>query len=712
MTDLGVISYSVSAVLFSLLALSLLFAWRGQLDRLLMLIAASISAVWAAVAAYNAGRIPSLSLSLQTLEVFRDLAWLAFLFQLVNTVYKTENKTFIQARRLLAAGITGVSVMLLIVATISRMGELPMPLLLHNYLPTTGHALLGLAGLALVEQLLQHARYERSNAIRFLCLGIGSLFAYDFVLYVNPLISGTMDPDLWDARGIVNALAILLIAVPLVRRQDWSREIFVSHSVVVHAAVLISACLYLMVAVVGGYYIRLFGNDWGGVAQAVFLFGAAIALLLLISSRRLRAHVRVLISKHFFNYKYDYREEWQRFIRTLARGGAGPHLLECATQAIAQIVESPGGKLWLRTESGVYEPVSHWEMPNIPGGIITDDSPLVRFLERWQWIIDFNEYHDDPELYQGLRMPQWLLDIPQGWLVVPLMQDIKLLGFIVLKRSPIQTEFNWEDRDLLKTAGRQAATHLAQLMTTRALIEAREFQAFSKLSAFIMHDLKNLIAQLTLVVSNAAKHKHNPVFMEDAISTVENSVKKMNYLIKQLRASDYGSDTKTRVDLTQLLFDIIDARSKRKPVPILECRRRGTGVLADQERLFSVLEHVIGNAQEATPVDAEIRIILYEEEGWAVIEVRDTGCGMTQEFIQHRLFRPFDTTKGDAGMGIGAYQCREYVHSLGGEIEVRSEPQRGTSFIIRLPTAAEAAEMEGGTRTESHAGMKHAANMK
>jgi putative PEP-CTERM system histidine kinase len=495
----------------------------------------------------------------------------------------------------------------------------------------------------------------------------------------------------------------------VVRRQDWSKEIFVSHSIVVHATVLIAAFVYLLIAVIGGYYIRIYGQDWGGAAQAVFLFSAAIVLLLLISSRRLRAHIRILIGKHFFNYKYDYREEWQRFIRTLARGGAGPHLLECAVQAIAQIVYSPGGKLWLRTESGVYEPVSHWEMPNIAGGIITDNSSLVNFLERWQWVIDFDEYANDPQLYQDLKMPQWLLDLPQGWLIVPLMQDIKLLGFILLKRSPVKTEFNWEDRDLLKTAGRQAAAHIAQLMATQALIEAREFQAFSKLSAFIMHDLKNLIAQLTLVVSNAARHKHNPSFMEDAISTVENSVRKMNFLIKQLRTNDYGIDAKARVDLTQLLFDIIDARSGRKPIPILESHRRGTCVLADKDRLFSVLEHVVENAQEATPADAEIRILLYEEEGWAVIEVRDNGSGMTPEFIQHRLFRPFDTTKGDAGMGIGAYQCREYVHSLGGDIEVKSQPQHGTNFIIRLPVEAEA---RNSVINEGNGALKRAANMK
>ena len=709
MTELGIASYTLSSVLFLSLAVLLLFSWRGELDRLLMLIALIMSALWSGVAAYQVGHIVPGSVSLKTLEIFRDLAWLAFLFQLVNSVYRTENKAFIKVRRLLMAGATGLYLMSLIIFFVSMTGDAPLPLLLQFYVPNIGHALLGLAGLALVEQILQHAHPERRNAVKFICLGVGSLVAYDFILYVNSLALGAIDTDLWNVRGVVNSLSVVLISVPMIRKQDWSKEIFVSHSVVTHAAVFIAACLYLLIAVTGGYYIRRYDDDWGGVAQALFLFGAALVLLLLISSRRLRAHARIIIAKHFFNYKYDYREEWQRFIRTLSKGGAGPHLLERAVQAIAQIVESPGGKLWLRTEAGVYEPVSHWEMPNIPGGIVTKDSSLAHFLERWQWVVDFTEYESDPALYQDLKIPQWILDIPQGWLVVPLMQDIQLLGFILLKRSPVKMDFNWEDRDLLKTAGRQAATHIAQLMATQALIEAREFQAFSKLSAFIMHDIKNLIAQLTLVVANAAKHKNNPRFMEDAISTVENSVAKMNHLLKQLRTNNYGSHAKSRIDLAQLLFDVINARLGAKPVPILECRRRGLGVLADQDRLSSVFEHIIGNAQDATEAGGEIRVILYEEEGWAVIEIRDTGCGMTPEFVQHRLFRPFDSTKGDAGMGIGAYQCREYVHSLGGQVEVRSEPGRGTTFIIRLPAAASA-----GTRgkIEDHDRLKHAANMK
>ncbi len=107
-------------------------------------------------------------------------------------------------------------------------------------------------------------------------------------------------------------------------------------------------------------------------------------------------------------------------------------------------------------------------------------------------------------------IPEWLERMPRAWLVVPLIVHDRLIGFIVLARSPAQLHFNWEDSDLIKTAGRQAAVHLAQLEASRALAEAQQFEACNRLTAYVMHDLKNLIAQLSLVVTNAAKHRNNP----------------------------------------------------------------------------------------------------------------------------------------------------------------------------------------------------------
>ena len=268
------------------------------------------------------------------------------------------------------------------------------------------------------------------------------------------------------------------------------------------------------------------------------------------------------------------------------------------------------------------------------------------------------------------------------------MQDIELLGFVVIPHPVAKHQINWEDHDLLKTAGRQAASHLAQLMAVQALVEAREFQAFSKLSAFVIHDLKNLVAQLSLVVSNAAKHKHNPEFMDDAIKTVDHSVSKMNRLLAQLRqgrtAAQPPSDNQ-KVELNTLINDVVNERSNQTPQPRFHSQCDEIYIAANTDRIASVLEHIIQNAQDATPPDGWVNVKLTSEDNLAAIEISDNGCGMDQAFIHNRLFRPFDTTKGQGGMGIGVYESREYIQELKGSIHVTSEPGNGTTFTISLP---------------------------
>jgi putative PEP-CTERM system histidine kinase len=309
----------------------------------------------------------------------------------------------------------------------------------------------------------------------------------------------------------------------------------------------------------------------------------------------------------------------------------------------------------------------------------------VSFLTTWQWVIDVDEYARDPDLYQDLTLPEWLGSHPDAWLVVPLMQDVELLGFVVIDRAPAAHAINWEDHDLLKTAGRQAATHLAQLMAVQALVEAREFQAFSRLSAFVIHDLKNLVAQLSLVVTNAAKHKRNPAFMEDAIGTVENCVTKMNRLLAQLRKGKTQPGKAAALNLGTALREVVQQRQEQEPRPTLETSGPTLTVLADHDRLTAVLTHLIQNAQEATASDGWVRVKAWRSGALVHIEIADNGCGMDANFIRDRLFRPFDSTKGQGGMGIGAYESRDYVRELGGDIDVASQPGQGSTFLISLP---------------------------
>lgn len=694
-TNIAAISYSATAVFFLGLTVVLLTSWRGRLQGGLLALAALMTALWAAAAVYlaAAGGTPALNL-LQLAEILRNAAWFGFVLRLLAPAMgQGPNGVF--KRRLLRSGIFGFCAALIL---FPYLGGLLPGLAAGANLYLLGFVVLAVIGLALVEQLFRNTRMEERWSIKFLCLGLGGMFAYDFFLYSEALLFKHIDADLWGARGMINALVAPLIAVSAARNPQWSLDVFVSRRVVFHSAALLGAGVYLLAMAAGGYYLRIYGGSWGGVAQVTFLFGAAIILLLLMFSGALRAKLKVFLSKHFYSYKYDYRDEWLKFIGTLSSGLADEHLRERAVKGLAEIMDCPGGMLWMRGESGAYEPVAHWNMSDPVAAREPADGSLVKFIEERQWVINLDEYDGEPEFYQGLELPAWLKGLTKtAWLVVPLAHHDTLLGFVVLGRPRTARSFNWEDSDLLKTAGRQAASYLALLETTRALVDARQFEAFNRLSAYVVHDLKNLAAQLALVVSNAEKHIDNPEFMKDAIGTVDNAAAKMNRMLAHLRnKGPQGQKAAEAVDLVKVLCEVNEARAARKPVPTLECEKHGLYVAADRDRLGAVVEHIIQNAQEATPGDGSVRVRLKQEGAYAVIEVEDNGCGMDSNFIRERLFRPFDTTKGNAGMGIGVYESREFVHLLGGQIDVSSAPGEGTLFRIALPLLQRSGLSENG----------------
>ena len=431
-----------------------------------------------------------------------------------------------------------------------------------------------------------------------------------------------------------------------------------------------------------GYFIRYYGGTWGGTVQIVFFVGSGVLLIVLLFSGNIRAQTRVLLSKHFFSYRYDYREEWLKFTRTLA--ASETTVPERIIRAIASLVSSEGGILWAKQDNGAYAVLANWNMPEPDFTQGTELESMTDFVETNAWIIDIEEFRQNPSLYSGLVLPPWLTAMEGAWLIIPLDFNSELCGFALIKHSEIHDSLNWEDRDLLKTAGLQAASHLAQYQSDQALLQTRQFDAFNRLSAYIVHDLKNILAQQSLIVSNAEKHKHKPAFVDDVILTIENSVARMTGLMEQMRSGLRGSQP-TDIDLAQLLGKVVSNHSSQLPVPELEIRPQVPRVFADLEQLFTVFSHIIQNAQEATENTEHVAVRLFSQARQAIVEVEDKGCGMDREFVQNRLFKPFDSTKGLTGMGIGAFESREYIRSLGGDINVDSTPGKGSLFRIILP---------------------------
>jgi putative PEP-CTERM system histidine kinase len=445
-----------------------------------------------------------------------------------------------------------------------------------------------------------------------------------------------------------------------------------------------------MIMGVAGYYVRDFGGSWGLVAQAIFLFVTILTLLVFISSRRIRARLNVLVNKHFYPYKYDYREEWLRFIQTISASSEEKELYHNTIKSVAQIIESSGGMLWLREDNGFFVCVDTWEMEHVNDREPTE-TPLPKFMEEYEFVINVDEFYEQPEVYNRLgylELPAWVKKV-QPWLIVPLIYHGLLIGFIVLDHAKARKKsFNWEDSDLLKTSARQVAAFLEQMNAAKALAEAKQFERFNKVSTYIVHDIKNLIAQLSLISSNAEKHKDNPLFMEDVFKTINNSVGKMNKMMEVL-SGKAPSSKPGKVNIISVLEELVHNRqiAGGKPVPILGCESSTYYVKADKNQLIAILGHLVQNAQDATDDNGKITISQKRSAEGVVIEIEDTGSGMTEDFIKNNLFKAFKTTKGTKGMGIGVYEAREIILAIGGHIEVSSKVNVGTCFRLTIPAA-------------------------
>ena len=683
MDSLTLTGYIAAAGGFLVVTLLLATAWRGRREGGLLLAASFATALWAAAAAYQAsGPYPS-SLLVVAAELLRGVLWLWFLLAILAHGRATSARRFLRVATVLVA-VFGVAMAVLLGLVFS--GQAAVSPRIGFDLRIFTFLAFSLLGLVLVEQLFRNTPLAERWAIKYLCLGLGGLFAFDFYLYSDAFLLHDISPAIWTARGYINVMVVPLILVSAARNPLWSLDVHVSRGFVFHTATLLGAGLYLLAMAGGGYYIRLYGGEWGGLVQLVFFFAAGMLLVVLLFSGQMRARLRVFLSKHFFNYRYDYREEWLRFIDSLSSEELDQDLRRRVIQAMAQIVESPGGLLWQRGEGGGLQPTANWNMPEVRQAV-ADDEPLPRFLNERGWIVELDQVAREPESYAGLTLPGWLQQLPDGWLLVPLFNMSELLGFVVLARPRTPLQVNWEVRDLLITTGRQSASYLALLAANEALVDARQFEAFNRLSAYVVHDLKNLVAQLSLVVSNAERHRDNPAFVEDAFATVDNAVRKMNRLLAQLRKGRMAGQPRKSVELGRLLEEVVASHAGQRPVPTLSLPGEGLAVTADADRLAAVIGHLVQNAQDATDADGEIQVRLWREGERAMIEIEDSGCGMDAAFVRERLFRPFDTTKGNAGMGIGVYESREFIHSLGGSLEVHSEPGVGTTFRIALGLA-------------------------
>lgn len=679
--NVGLLSYAIAALAYLTLALLLALVWRDRPFKNSLVIACSLTALWAGVIAGGTQlNYPPIRF-IQLFELLRNAGWAYFLLQVTAVRFDGNSGTIggRSWRPLFVLGTIGLITALIFVPWV--LSHYNLAFVVYRDIALGSWLCMAIFGLLLLEQIFRNANNTERWSLKYLCFGLGGIFAFDLLMYSEALMFRQLDSQYWQARGLVNALVTPMLAISFARGSSWKTALNISRQVVFHTVSLLGAGIYLILMAVVGYFIKFLGGSWGGVLQISFLIATGSLLLMLLFSGQIRAKTRVLLSKHFFAYRYDYRDEWLKFTRALS--GMDDDVPGGVIRCMATVVDSPGGMLWTTTtDDKQYRLLAHWEMPEPDnrGGI----DELATWLQDTKWIIDLHEWQRNPDIYDNLDIPPVFAAIADAWLVLPIMFGDKLPGILLLKDSELKKSLDWEEHDLLKTAGRQAGSHLAQYLASEALVEAKQFDAFNKLSAYVVHDLKNVLAQQSLMVTNAEKHKHKPEFVDDMITTVQNSVQRMTSLMEQMRSGMRTTDP-SAVELSQLIAQVIASHNIERPLPSLESKLGKIFVHADEERLATVFGHLVLNAQHATDNTGQVVVRLTSENQQVIIEIQDTGVGMSREFVNHRLFKAFESTKGLTGMGIGAFESREFIRSLGGDITVISAPREGSVFSVSIP---------------------------
>jgi putative PEP-CTERM system histidine kinase len=677
--DLTFYGYAAAALLHTLLLPAL---WRepgfkqlGAARAFLGAIAATAAWGWCAIATrFVAG--PVVPLLASAFDWLRYVLWLACVLNLLRTSHRSGR--FGKALVPIAAALVGLELALSLLRSVD--GTAGAWLARATFASALS---LPVFGLVLVEQLYRNLSEDSRWSSKPFCLALTLLFVFDIYFFSHAALFNRFDPDAVSIRGAIHSVCVPLLWVASMRQSKRHSELRLSRATAFHTATLLLVGLYLLFISGIGYYVRRFGGDWGSALQLALLFVAAAGLVTMLLSGSLRARLRVFVGKNFFSYRYDYRAEWLRFTAMLSASATPQEIGVSVIRGLADMVESTAGALWFKgLNDAAFVRTSQWNLARAAGTLETE-APLARFLAGKGWIIDVDEYRSAPQRYEGLVLPSWLLDVPSLWLLVPLQVGEDLIGFVALAHARTPVQVNWEVRDLLKTASRQAAGFLAQMHATESLLEARKFEAFNRMSAFVVHDLKNIVTQLSLMLKNAKRLHANPEFQQDMLATIENSLDKMRQLMLQLREGEANASGFSGVDLVPIarrLGTLAEQRGRR-----LELRAGDSVVTRGNEaRIERVLGHVVQNAIDATGPEGRVWLEVERAAGQARVVVGDTGQGMSEEFVRTRLFKPFNTTK-QGGMGIGAYESFEYLKELGGSIDVASELHKGTIVTIRLP---------------------------
>jgi putative PEP-CTERM system histidine kinase len=623
--------------------------------------------------------VPTIASIGNLLDSLRLSAWLILMGALIGPRSTAPMRTSSLPLRL-AIGFSIILVAYEVIALVKYGTNPPDLVRLRDFLRTG----CGIAGLLGVENLWRNADDSRHRDIWPFCLAMAAMFGFELFLYADRLMipEAGFNTVVAAGRGLVGTIAVPLLALAMARNRTWQVNIHVSRTVVLHTLTLMASGIFFLVLAAVAALVRSLGGRWGPVLQLFTLLGSIALLVPIFGSHSIRVQLKRLIARHFFSHRFDYRAEWLRFVETVSRPSEmGEDLPRRIVKALAQIVDSPSGTLWRLDAPHGFVCEVGWNTPGDAGRKIPVASPFIEGFRDGSWIQHRGEVSKD----------DWPFDLDRAWLTVPLSHGGDTIGFVVLASPLGISPVDWETYDLLRAAGRQAASYLAEEHSTRELVDARLLNEYSKKFAFVMHDLKNMASQLTLVVANARRHMDNEEFRRDMLLTLESSVAKLNGLLEQLRGDGVPTSAPA-IEPDPLIEDLVDNLAKLGTHVETRLAARRCRIAIDGERFRSILSHLINNAHEAAQ-GGPVIVASRSMSSNIVIDVADDGPGMDEAFIRDELFRPFRSTK-TGGFGIGAFQTRELLRASGGELEVISEKGAGTTMRVTLP-------LEGAVRPEA-----------
>ena len=681
---IGLWSHALAAILFGALAVWQLRHWNGDKRNRPLVGAFAITAIWAIFVALLGQRTLLAGLA----ESARNFAFLAFMYGIVRSAEQDNRQRALKVVYCTVAGVIGLQI---VVAGV--MPRFDSAGLIYEALTSTANILgliIAAGSLVLVHNLYGQAAPDTRSGLRLPMIALAILWACDLHLYTVAYLTRESVADLFAMRGAIIALTVPLFALASRRTATWKMQI--SRAATFQSLSVIAILLYLVLMMSASRAIEIAGGGWVRAAQFGLILAMTIAAAILLPSSKARAWLRVVLAKHFFEHRYDYRAEWLRFTRTIGHGGgdAAP-LRDRIIKALADIAGSPAGLLLGVDEQARLVETASWNWPQRFENKGRSEHELVRFLEATGHVIDF-EGAADGIVASGdekAALPIWLSGSDTAWAGIPLLHADRLVGLVILAHPLVRRPLDWEDFDLFRAAGTQAASYLAEARSQEALADVQRFDEFNRRFAFIMHDIKNLVSQLSLVARNAERHADNPEFRADMIATLQSSVKKMNDLLARLsrgNSSDTGALQPT--SLQDVAASVASAKQRHHKVELFGSP--WVAALADPARLEQALAHIVQNAIDASGNGDAVRICYGDRGGEVAIDVIDSGSGMPAEFIRTRLFQPFSSTK-DNGFGIGAFEAKTLVAGMGGRIEVESREGEGSRFTILLPAAEAAA---------------------